>query len=266
MHNFFRIFSANSDALPVTSDVSDRIGRLVGKISNYDVLSSGTLGALNETVEIAGAGLGTIGVGISGTWVGTIVAEINTGNGVWDVIPLIDNTMGSAALSTSVNGSFLLGVAGALTVRMRMSLYGSGAATVYMEGTSAAAGVFLSRSLPTGVNSIGKLAANAGVDIGDVGVKSYTTVACGELQGSAAALQMPSIACKMVNFKARKDNAGYVYIGGAGVTKPSGTTDITTGLELDAGEETGWLTVDNLNRFYRICDNAGDDLTYIALS
>ena len=100
----------------------------------------------------------------------------------------------------------------------------------------------------------------------DVGVKPYPTVICGELQGSAAALQMPNVACKMVKFKARSDNAGNVYVGGAGVTKPDGTTDTTTGFELDASEETGWLTADNLNRFYRICDNAGDDLTYIALS
>lgn len=107
--------------------------------------------------------------------------------------------------------------------------------------------------------------ANAGVDIGDVGVKSYTEVHSGELQGSAAALQMPALACKLVKFKARGDNSGYVYIGGAGVTKPDGNTDTRTGLELDAGEETGWLPVDNLNRFYRICDNAGDDLTYLAL-
>ena len=110
------------------------------------------------------------------------------------------------------------------------------------------------------------LGASAGVDTGDVGVKSYTTVACGELQGSASALQMPAVACKMVKFKAVNSNAGNVYIGGAGVTVVNGTTDITSGLELDAGEETGWLTVSNLNVFYRICDNAGDDLTYLALS
>lgn len=111
-----------------------------------------------------------------------------------------------------------------------------------------------------------RLAASSGVDIGDVGQKSYIVVACGELAGSAVALQMPNVACKLVKFKARQDNAGFVYIGGAGVTRPDGTTDVTTGLELDASEETGWLPVDNLNRLYRICDNASDDLTYLALA
>lgn len=109
------------------------------------------------------------------------------------------------------------------------------------------------------------LGANAGVDIGDVGVKSYTTVKSGELAGSATALVMPTVACKLVKFKAVNSNAGNVYIGASGVTVVDGTTDTTSGFELDAGEETGWLPVDNLNRFYRICDNAGDDLTYLAL-
>jgi hypothetical protein len=143
-------------------DVTDRIGRLVGRMTNYDVLVNGTLGALNATVSLAGAGLGTVGVGISGTWAGTIVAEVEVGDGVWDPIPLIDNTLGSAALSTTVNGNFVLGVAGALTVRLRMSLYTSGTATVYLEGTSAASGVFLSRSIPTGGNLIGSILGAAG--------------------------------------------------------------------------------------------------------
>jgi len=93
----------------------------------------------------------------------------------------------------------------------------------------------------------------------------FGTIKCGELAGSATALVMPTVTCRMVNFKAVASNAGNVYIGGAAVTKVDGTTDVTTGLELAAGQETGWLLVDNLNRFYRICDNAGDDLTYLAL-
>lgn len=93
----------------------------------------------------------------------------------------------------------------------------------------------------------------------------FTKIACGELAGSASALQMPDVACKLVKFKALNDNAGDVYIGGSGVTVADGTTDVTTGLEIAAGEETGWLPVSNLNLFYRICDNAGDDLTYLVL-
>ena len=86
----------------------------------------------------------------------------------------------------------------------------------------------------------------------------------GELAGSVTAVQMPDVPCSRVRFKARSDNAGSVYIGVAGVTAPDATTDATTGFELDAGDDTGYLYAANLNEFYRICDNAGDDLTYLA--
>lgn len=90
-------------------------------------------------------------------------------------------------------------------------------------------------------------------------------VLSGERQGSATAVQLPSVPCKAVNIKAVASNGGNVYIGGPGVTKVDGTTDTTTGLELDAGQETGWIEIDNLDKLYMICDNAGDDITYIAL-
>ncbi len=86
----------------------------------------------------------------------------------------------------------------------------------------------------------------------------------GELAGSASAVQMPNIPCTTVRFKARSDNAGSVYIGVSGVTAPDGTTDTATGFELDAGDDTGWMVCTNMNQFWRISDNAGDDLTYLA--
>lgn len=96
-------------------------------------------------------------------------------------------------------------------------------------------------------------------------IKPLNTVLSGELAGSATALQMPDVPCRMVKFKAENDNAGNVYIGAIGVTVADGATDTTTGFQLDAGEDTGWVLISNLNLCYRICDNAGDDLTYIAL-
>lgn len=86
----------------------------------------------------------------------------------------------------------------------------------------------------------------------------------GVLAGSVSAIQMPTISCRMVRFKARSTNAGSVYIGISGVTVPSSSTNTTGGMELDAGDDTGWLVCSNLNVFYRICDNAGDALTYLA--
>ena len=95
--------------------------------------------------------------------------------------------------------------------------------------------------------------------------KPYRNVLSGELQGSASALRLPDIPCSMVCFKALADNAGGVYLGGSGVTVHDGTTDTTTGFVLEAGDVSPWMPVRNLNQLYRICDNAGDDLTYMAL-
>lgn len=92
----------------------------------------------------------------------------------------------------------------------------------------------------------------------------YGSVKSGELAGVTSATRLPSVTCAMVAFRAAAANTGKVYIGGAGVTKVDGTTDTTTGMQLSAGEWTPYLFVANLNVFYRICDGAGDALTYLA--
>lgn len=86
----------------------------------------------------------------------------------------------------------------------------------------------------------------------------------GEVAGATDATVMPTLTCNFGVFvKAAYDNAGRVYIGPSGVTKKDGTTDTTTGIELNAGDEF-FFPVTNFNQLYRICDNAGDDITYIA--
>jgi hypothetical protein len=91
------------------------------------------------------------------------------------------------------------------------------------------------------------------------------TLRTGEVAGALAATQFPQLACKMCRVKAQNDNAGNVYVGVGGVTVAAGTTDTTTGWQLDAGEETPWLLVSDMNQLFRISDNAGDDVTYIAM-
>lgn len=93
----------------------------------------------------------------------------------------------------------------------------------------------------------------------------YDNVRSGALEGAATATQLPNVPCCQVNIKAVSDNAGKVYIGGSGVTTHGGGTNTTTGFQLSAGEETGWMPISNLNKLYRITDNGGDDLTYLVL-
>ena len=86
----------------------------------------------------------------------------------------------------------------------------------------------------------------------------------GEIQGSTTAAQLPDIP---FGFQAwlmsRSDNAGSVYLGGSSVSKADGTTDTTTGLELTKSTLILLQGPGNLSSYYRICDNAGDDLTYM---
>jgi hypothetical protein len=93
----------------------------------------------------------------------------------------------------------------------------------------------------------------------------YNKVQSGEIAGSATAKQLPDISCRLVYFVAPNTNAGDVYIGGAGVTVPDGNQDATSGYELKASAQSPGFQVSNLNLLYIICDNAGDDLVYIAL-
>ncbi len=88
----------------------------------------------------------------------------------------------------------------------------------------------------------------------------------GEVSGSVTAKQLPTVRSYLISIKAENGNAGDVYLGISGVTVADGTTDTTTGLELSAGETTGWIPASNLNLFYIICDNAGDDITYMVIN
>lgn len=94
---------------------------------------------------------------------------------------------------------------------------------------------------------------------------AYSKISVGEIAGSATAAQLPdaSVFPGYVIIKAVESNVGNVYVGGSGVTKVNASTDTTTGLELNAGEEVRLDSIANLNLLYLIGDNAGDDLTYL---
>lgn len=86
----------------------------------------------------------------------------------------------------------------------------------------------------------------------------------GEFAPGVAAAQFPSIAAKLVRFKARSANTGKVAIGDASdVTLPNGVTDVTAGLELNPGDDTGWIPASNLNLFWGIGTGATDSVSYM---
>ncbi len=94
--------------------------------------------------------------------------------------------------------------------------------------------------------------------------------ASGEVSGSATAKQLPAIAGNYAYIRAANDNAGFVYLGfTSGVTVKDGTTDVTTGIEIGAGEFFGPIYFPkgnlSLDSCWIICDNAGDDIMYAVM-
>jgi len=94
--------------------------------------------------------------------------------------------------------------------------------------------------------------------------QNFKIIATGGVRGGTTAAQLPDIPCAGVILQAPSDNATSVYIGVEGVTLPDGTTNTTAGYELDAGDTTRFLPIDNLNKLWMITDVNADNLIYMA--
>jgi len=122
-------------------------------------------------------------------------------------------------------------------------------------------------ALPAGTNAIGKLAANSGVDIGDVDVTSSVTSSLDhgsnlDIDTTAEQITSTSFACKFgVTLKADITNTGIIYVGNSDVT--AGSTAATDGFPLSAGE-TLTLEVNNPNLLYAISSANNQKIYWVA--
>ncbi len=116
-------------------------------INQQDTSVSGNLTALNSTVSITTSGKYTIGGTIAGTWVGSIVAEGTVDGTNWFTVRTANKSTNDIINTYTINDSFeFYSVAGCTQVRLRMSAYTSGTATVSFAGTSLATDAFLNYS------------------------------------------------------------------------------------------------------------------------
>jgi len=124
--------------------------------------------------------------------------------------------------------------------------------------------VDIGAALPAGTNAIGKLAANDGVDIGDVDVTSLplaSTISFGTVVISATgvAQALPTFTTKqgvIVVANENNDAANIVYVGGSTVTNS------TYLKQLLPGESTPLLPVSNSNIIYVYCVFTGGTHSY----
>lgn len=79
-------------------------------------------------------GLGAIGVQVSGTYVGTIAFESTVNNTTYTALALSPTAAGATATGTTSTGAWTGAIGGVSIVRVRMSAYTSGTATVTIQG------------------------------------------------------------------------------------------------------------------------------------
>ena len=129
---------ATNPALVVAISPNNSLGIVVN-----DTTTSGTLGALNATVQLAVTGENNAGMQLSaGTLIGTIVPEISMDGGTTWVQGMLDDPTTSNVTSSVVFASAntattktIVGVGGSSHVRIRVSAYTSGSATCALRAS-----------------------------------------------------------------------------------------------------------------------------------
>ena len=70
-----------------------------------------------------------LGVGVSGTWSGTIIAEGTVDGVTWEAVAVTD-LAGNTIASKTTNGAFVVSTVGVDSVRVKFSAYTSGTAVL----------------------------------------------------------------------------------------------------------------------------------------
>ena len=117
-----------------------------------DVTATGTLAAAAQTVVISMAGgLSAATVQISGTWVGTITFEGTVNGTDWSAINGVYAGTSFPSSTITANGLVRLTPAGLASMRVHMTAFTSGSATIAMRASDGVGGVFANQILPTRV-------------------------------------------------------------------------------------------------------------------
>jgi hypothetical protein len=93
----------------------------------------------------------------------------------------------------------------------------------------------------------------------DMSLPTYKYVQSEEKTGITTAEVFADAPCRMVKFLAHP-NTGRSAIGGASVTIPNRSDNVTGGYPLDPGDQTDWIPTDNASHFYAICAQAADSV------
>lgn len=140
-------------------------------VTQPNASATGTINALNGSVQIATGGYGSVVLTVTGTWTATLAFQgSNDGGTTWAAISG-DTLLGGPGSSLTANGTRRIPVGGLTHFRVTATAFTSGVPNVTLTVGQAVSTIGLSASLPTGPNTIGNignaLATPAGVRLSD---------------------------------------------------------------------------------------------------
>ena len=131
-----------------------------------DITASGTLSAAAQLVNLPLNGQSSANIQITGTWTGTIQFEGTTGGVTFDPINGVFSSSSVPAPTATVNGTYRITPGALASIQARMSVFGSGSATIAIRASAGTGGTFANQVLPIkvtdGTNTVGITSAAIG--------------------------------------------------------------------------------------------------------
>ena len=139
--------SDGTDAIEVTAAgelnvlATAQPGVDIGDVSVRDVTpvtATGTITALNGTVQIDVGGYGSVAIQITGTWTATVTFQGTVDGTNWETLQVVPLASGTAVTSTTINGAWLVAAGGMNLIRCEATLFTSGTIQVDLQTNVAA--------------------------------------------------------------------------------------------------------------------------------
>jgi hypothetical protein len=137
-------------------------------VSSTDTTATGALAAAAQTVVLPLNGNSAAAVQVSGTWVGTLQFEGSADGGTTYVaVNAVAASTSYPQPTTSVNGLYRLTPAGLSHLRVNMTVFTSGSASITVRGSIGVGGVFANQIVPSKITD----------GISNVAIKAASTAA-----------------------------------------------------------------------------------------
>jgi hypothetical protein len=164
-----------SASLPVTL-ASDQTAFPVTVGPATDIVTSGTITALNGTVTINTAGTATVGMQASGTWVGSVAVEASVDGVIFSPTTLIETSSGIVAVAFSTNIQAQIQSSGFQQIRLKATAWTSGTLSLTLRANNTTALIMLDNPLPGGTNHVGSVTIDTALPTGANTIGSISNI------------------------------------------------------------------------------------------